>query len=90
MRLVRFDDGGEARLGVVRGELIVPLDAIRSDYPTMLTIVAGGGGGLAPVYSSYLVSQVGGYASIAWTVVVSSAAMIGVMLSLGKRPHHQS
>jgi 2-keto-4-pentenoate hydratase/2-oxohepta-3-ene-1,7-dioic acid hydratase in catechol pathway len=42
MRLVRFMDGKETRLGVVSGDHIVPLDALASHYPTMLSIIAGG------------------------------------------------
>lgn len=40
MRLLRFDDGGRPRLGVLRGEGIVAIDL--ADYPTMRSIVAGG------------------------------------------------
>ena len=42
MKLVRFDDGGQPRLGVIRGEEIVPLDALAGEYPTMLALIAGG------------------------------------------------
>ncbi len=51
MKLVRFeqDGAGAARLGVLAGEDIVPLDALRADYPTMLSIVAGGDAALAKV-----------------------------------------
>jgi hypothetical protein len=42
MKLLRFDDDGKARLGVVKGEEIIPLDALAVDYPTMLAIIEGG------------------------------------------------
>lgn len=42
MKFVRFEEKGAARLGVVRGDAIVPLDGLRDEYPTMLSIVAGG------------------------------------------------
>ena len=40
MRLLRFDDGGRPRLGVLKGEAILVIDL--AEYPTMLAIVAGG------------------------------------------------
>ena len=40
MRLLRFDDGGGPRLGMLKGEGIVAIDL--ADYPTMRSIVAGG------------------------------------------------
>lgn len=42
MRLVRFDTAGMPRLGVVRGETVVPLDGLADRFPTMLSIVAAG------------------------------------------------
>lgn len=42
MRLVRFDDAGEARLGVVDGDRVVSLAELSSRYPTMLSLIAGG------------------------------------------------
>ena len=42
MKLLRFDDGGKARLGVVNGADIIPLDVLAGEYPTMLSIIAGG------------------------------------------------
>ena len=42
MRLVRFDDDGLARLGVLKDDAIVALDALVSRYPTMLAIIRGG------------------------------------------------
>ena len=41
MKLLRYDDAGTARLGVVKGENIIPLDALAADYPTMLAIING-------------------------------------------------
>ena len=42
MKLVRFDDDGLARLGVVKDDAIVALDILSSRYPTMLAIIRGG------------------------------------------------
>jgi 2-keto-4-pentenoate hydratase/2-oxohepta-3-ene-1,7-dioic acid hydratase in catechol pathway len=49
MKLLRYDDAGTARLGVIKGGAIVPLDGIADRYPTMLAIVAGGDAALAAV-----------------------------------------
>ncbi|WP_109808982.1 fumarylacetoacetate hydrolase family protein [Sphingosinithalassobacter portus] len=49
MRLVRFDDAGKTRLGVVRDSEIIPLDTLEARYPTMLSIVAGGGDALREI-----------------------------------------
>lgn len=43
MKLLRFDDGVRARLGVLAGDAIVPVDA----YPTMLALIDAGEEGLA-------------------------------------------
>jgi 2-keto-4-pentenoate hydratase/2-oxohepta-3-ene-1,7-dioic acid hydratase in catechol pathway len=45
MKLLRFDDGGAAQLGVVRGDDIVVLDG----WPSMTAIIAGGAEALADV-----------------------------------------
>lgn len=42
MRLVRFNDDGIVRLGVLEGGQIAPLDSLQGEYATMLAIVAGG------------------------------------------------
>lgn len=52
MRLLRFEQGGKARLGVVDDGQIVPLDALAGAYPTMLSIVAGGDAALDRVRSA--------------------------------------
>lgn len=49
MKLLRFDHDGKAHLGVVDGEEIVPLDGLANDYPTMLSMIAGGEPALARV-----------------------------------------
>ena len=49
MKLVRFAGDDGVRLGVVRDDTIVPLDALRRAYPTMLSIVAGGEAALSAV-----------------------------------------
>lgn len=47
MKLLRFDDGGQVRLGALRGGEVVSLEALRPRYPTMLSLVAGGEAALA-------------------------------------------
>ncbi len=42
MRLLRFDDEGRPRLGVLRGDDIVGLDGLETVYPTVQSIAAGG------------------------------------------------
>jgi 2-keto-4-pentenoate hydratase/2-oxohepta-3-ene-1,7-dioic acid hydratase in catechol pathway len=49
MKLLRFEDAGTARLGVLLDDEIVPLDALAGTYPTMLSIVKGGETALAAV-----------------------------------------
>ena len=49
MKLLRLETAGGAELGVLRGEEIVALNSLRSRYPTMLSIVAGGEEALAEV-----------------------------------------
>ena len=46
MKLLRYDDDGMPALGVVRGDEIVSLAPLAADYPTMLSIAAGGPGAL--------------------------------------------
>ncbi len=42
MRLLRFEHLGETKIGVLRGDAVVPLDGLKAEYPTMLSIIAGG------------------------------------------------
>lgn len=49
MRLVRFDAAGTPKLGVVNDDAVVPLDSLAAQYPTMLSIIAGGDEALAAV-----------------------------------------
>ncbi len=42
MRLVRFEDAGRARLGVLRGDDVVGLDGLGATYPTVRSIAAAG------------------------------------------------
>ncbi|WP_206243953.1 fumarylacetoacetate hydrolase family protein [Novosphingobium terrae] len=51
MKLLRFDDRGTPRLGVLSGENIVPIDPLTERYPTMLSIIAGGAEALEAVRS---------------------------------------
>lgn len=49
MKLLRFEDAGAVRLGVLVDDGIAPLDALSGTYPTMLSIVKGGDAALAAV-----------------------------------------
>lgn len=49
MRLLRYDDAGRPRLGVLSGDGVVSLDAIAGRYPTMLSIIEGGAAALDAV-----------------------------------------
>ena len=49
MRLLRFEDAGRARLGVLRGDDIVGLDGLGAAYPTVQSIAAGGADALKRV-----------------------------------------
>jgi 2-keto-4-pentenoate hydratase/2-oxohepta-3-ene-1,7-dioic acid hydratase in catechol pathway len=52
VRFVRYDDGGTARVGVMRGDAIVPLTSLADKYPTMMSIIEGGDEALAAVHSA--------------------------------------
>ncbi|GAO52938.1 fumarylacetoacetate hydrolase family protein [Novosphingobium sp. MD-1] len=49
MKLLRYSEGGKVHLGALEGETIIDLSPIESDYPTMLSIVAGGDAALARI-----------------------------------------
>ena len=49
MKFLRFQDGSKVCLGALEGETIIALDPISQDYPTMLSIIAGGEAALARV-----------------------------------------
>jgi 2-keto-4-pentenoate hydratase/2-oxohepta-3-ene-1,7-dioic acid hydratase in catechol pathway len=49
LKLLRFDDGGRATLGVVRGDDVVSLATLEGDYPTMLSLIEAGNDALAKV-----------------------------------------
>lgn len=49
MKLLRFENGEGPRLGVLDEHGIAPLDALASEYPTMLSIVADGNAALDKV-----------------------------------------
>ncbi|NIJ09291.1 2-keto-4-pentenoate hydratase/2-oxohepta-3-ene-1,7-dioic acid hydratase in catechol pathway, partial [Sphingomonas vulcanisoli] len=49
MRILRFATPDGARLGVVRGEDIVALEALAGRYPTMRALIAGGDAALDAV-----------------------------------------
>ena len=42
MKLLRFEDGGQARLGALSGDTVVSLATLEPDYGSMLSLIAGG------------------------------------------------
>ncbi len=46
---MRFEQNGAAEIGVLRGDEVVSLARLRTDYPTVLSIVAGGPEALARI-----------------------------------------
>ena len=52
MKLLRFVNGEEPKLGVLDGDVIVPLDSLKTEFPTMLSIIAGGDDALSKVKSA--------------------------------------
>ena len=57
MKLLRFVNGKGPRMGVLEGDWIVPLDTLEAEYPTMLSIVAGGHDALSRVKSAVAVEK---------------------------------
>lgn len=49
MKLLRFDQAGAPKLGVLRGDDIVALDWLGAEYPTMTSIVAAGSDALVRI-----------------------------------------
>ena len=49
MKLLRYVDDGQSALGVLRGEDVVSLASIGDQYPTMLSLINGGGEALDSV-----------------------------------------
>jgi 2-keto-4-pentenoate hydratase/2-oxohepta-3-ene-1,7-dioic acid hydratase in catechol pathway len=49
MRLVRFVDAGMTQLGIVEGDRLVSLAGLAPQYPTMLSLIAGGAAALQAV-----------------------------------------
>jgi len=76
MKLLRFTDAGTVRLGVLDGDTIVALDALASDYPTMLSIVAGGNEALEKVRSVLAARSV--------TVPLAGASLLAPIEQPGK------
>ena len=42
MKILRYDDGGAPRVGVLRGDAVIALGALSSEFPTVSAIIAGG------------------------------------------------
>ena len=49
MRLLRFVDAGRPTLGVLRGEDIISLETLSGEFPTMMSVIAGGDTALARI-----------------------------------------
>jgi 2-keto-4-pentenoate hydratase/2-oxohepta-3-ene-1,7-dioic acid hydratase in catechol pathway len=52
MKLLRFVSAGAPRLGVLDDGMIAALDSLKTEFPTMLSVVAGGDAALAKVKTS--------------------------------------
>ena len=81
MKLVRFEDGGKARLGVMLGDDIIPLDALADEYPTMLSIIAGGSAALARV--SDVAAKAAGGIALASAKLLAPIEQPGKYLAIG-------
>jgi 2-keto-4-pentenoate hydratase/2-oxohepta-3-ene-1,7-dioic acid hydratase in catechol pathway len=57
MKLLRFEVNGAPQLGVLKGDGIVSLDALRAEFPTMRSIVVGGAKALSRIQSHLTTSQ---------------------------------
>jgi 2-keto-4-pentenoate hydratase/2-oxohepta-3-ene-1,7-dioic acid hydratase in catechol pathway len=57
MKLLRFEVNGALQLGVLKGDGIVSLDALRAEYPSMQSIAAGGAKALGRVQSHVAANQ---------------------------------
>ena len=81
MKLVRFEDGGKARLGVMLGDDVIPLDALADEYPTMLSIIAGGSAALARV--SDVAAKAAGGIALASVKLLAPIEQPGKYLAIG-------
>jgi 2-keto-4-pentenoate hydratase/2-oxohepta-3-ene-1,7-dioic acid hydratase in catechol pathway len=81
MKLLRFDDDGKAHLGVVKGEEIIPLDALAVDYPTMLAIIEGGAAALSRI--SEVVAKATGGVALASAKLLAPVEQPGKFLAIG-------
>ncbi|MDQ2763616.1 MAG: fumarylacetoacetate hydrolase family protein [Pseudomonadota bacterium] len=81
MRLLRFDDGGVPRLGVLKGDGIVVLHGESPTYPTMLSIVAGGAEALGRIETH--VAQVQPRLALAGTRLLAPIERPGKYLAIG-------
>ena len=81
MRLLRFNDQGRARLGGLREETIIPLDTLRINYPTMLSIIAAGDRAVDQVRNVLDVSTSG--IPLAGTQLLSPVERPGKYLAIG-------
>ena len=57
MKLLRFELNGAPQLGVLKGDGIVSLEALRAEYPTMQSVAAGGAKALQRITSLVAASQ---------------------------------
>jgi 2-keto-4-pentenoate hydratase/2-oxohepta-3-ene-1,7-dioic acid hydratase in catechol pathway len=57
VKLLRFDSGGVAKLGAVKGDGIVALDALHRQYPTIQSIAAAGAHALRVVAAHVAASE---------------------------------
>ncbi|MBN8849721.1 MAG: 5-carboxymethyl-2-hydroxymuconate isomerase [Sphingomonas sp. 67-36] len=81
MKLLRFDDGGRPTLGVCCDGNVVSLAPLAGDYPTMLSLIAGGEGALAQVRSFVDTAPV--HASLSDVHLLAPVERPGKFLAIG-------
>lgn len=81
MKLLRFGDEHAPRLGVLKGDGIVPLDGLAADYPTIRSIVAGGADALKQVAA--FVAKTNASVPLAGTRLLAPIERPGKYLAIG-------
>ncbi len=81
MKLLRYDENGRPRLGILEGDTVLSLASLESDYPTMLSIVAGGEAALERVRNA--LSDAGQGSSLSQVRLLAPIERPGKFLAIG-------
>ena len=81
MRLLRFEEAGRPVLGVARDDDVVSLATLRDTYPTMLSIIEGGGAALERVRA--VADQCERYAALSDLRLLAPIERPGKFLAIG-------